>query len=192
MKRPYASLARGQCPPRHRVTSLVGNTLETSGGERRRTAATRPELRSVVCRHIATDATGGDNAKAHGKEGVDGSSPSEGSAKAPEIGACCLDSLAGFPACIRHGAFMELLGPRTPSWQPASTCVPAPPSRSLSPSAGTGRGRTSCARRSGPCGSGSCATCGAPSPSRGHSSSQVRSAVSSRRRWARLSASQSQ
>ena len=85
------------------------------------------------------------------------------------------------PTMLRKGP----LGHR----QPGSTCVPAPRSRSLSPSAGTGRGPYEL--RSAICRSGSCAPCGAPSPSRGTRQVKFRSVVSSRRRWARLSASQS-
>src|SRR4029450_533018 len=40
----------------------------------------------------------------HGKEGVDGSSPSEGSAKAPEIAALSVEKLAEAPGGDRYGA----------------------------------------------------------------------------------------
>ncbi len=40
----------------------------------------------------------------HGKEGVDGSSPSEGSAKAPHAGLFLSAAFARSPACARYGA----------------------------------------------------------------------------------------
>jgi hypothetical protein len=43
--------------------------------------------------------------RAHGKEGVDGSSPSEGSAKAPQSGLLLSRSLARSTSCGRYGAF---------------------------------------------------------------------------------------
>jgi hypothetical protein len=46
---------------------------------------------------------------AHGKEGVDGSSPSEGSAKAPQIGAFCLTGTC---------TFSSVRWVWSPSWSP--------------------------------------------------------------------------
>jgi hypothetical protein len=44
---------------------------------------------------------------AHGKEGVDGSSPSEGSAKAPQTGAFVSPELARLSTCVSVEPFME-------------------------------------------------------------------------------------
>jgi hypothetical protein len=41
---------------------------------------------------------------AHGKEGVDGSSPSEGFGKAPEIAAFCLQGICSYFRLLRYGA----------------------------------------------------------------------------------------
>src|SRR5262249_8693488 len=51
----------------------------------------------------------------HGKEGVDGSSPSEGSAKSPEIGHSCSGGLARTPACGEYGALYGALTSRSAS-----------------------------------------------------------------------------
>jgi hypothetical protein len=46
----------------------------------------------------------------HGKEGVDGSSPSEGSAKAPQSGAFSFAWTCTMPACIGYGALYGAFG----------------------------------------------------------------------------------
>src|SRR5438132_13041674 len=43
----------------------------------------------------------------HGKEGVDGSSPSEGSAKVPQSGTFFFGRTCEIPACGRYGALYE-------------------------------------------------------------------------------------
>src|SRR5436309_16115472 len=54
------------------------------GGNRSQMRSARKRLKQANRQPLATR---GNGSRAHGKEGVDGSSPSEGSAKAPEIGA---------------------------------------------------------------------------------------------------------
>ena len=53
----------------------------------------------------------------HGKEGVDGSSPSEGSAKAPQNGLFLSPELAGSPACGGYGALHGAFRSKTWSLQ---------------------------------------------------------------------------
>jgi hypothetical protein len=55
----------------------------------------------------------------HGKEGVDGSSPSEGSAKTPQLGLFLSAPLALFPACARYGALYGAFRSKTRSWRAA-------------------------------------------------------------------------
>jgi hypothetical protein len=56
----------------------------------------------------------------HGKEGVDGSSPSEGSAKAPHNSAFCSDRFAGSRTLGRYGALYGAFRSKTRSWRAAS------------------------------------------------------------------------
>ena len=54
---------------------------------------------AVGCDHLSQ--------AAHGKEGVDGSSPSEGFAKAPQNGVFCIRADLHFPRSLGCGAFRE-------------------------------------------------------------------------------------
>jgi hypothetical protein len=60
------------------------------GGNRSQIGAPRKRLKQAHPQQVATH---GNRFTAHGKEGVDGSSPSEGSAKAPLDGAFCMCSV---------------------------------------------------------------------------------------------------
>jgi hypothetical protein len=76
------------------------------GGERR----TKIRAQNRRCYAIRRLAVNNGNAFAvHGKEGVDGSSPSEGSAKAPQIGAFCLTGTC---------TFSSVRWVWSPSWSP--------------------------------------------------------------------------
>jgi len=71
-------------------------------------------LRSTPGRYI----DGGFRDSLHGKEGVDGSSPSEGSAKAPHNGAFCFGSrFAGSRTWGRYGALYGAFRSKTRSWR---------------------------------------------------------------------------
>jgi hypothetical protein len=69
----------------------------------------------------------------HGKEGVDGSSPSEGSAKTPHVGASRSDPVARSPACIRYGAVYGAFRFRMPLGVATQRREPGPPGLELEP-----------------------------------------------------------
>ena len=71
---------------RAQESTAFGNGLETNPGERRRLAANMSRAKGAVCRHIAITGNESQLPRAHGKEGVDGSSPSEGLRKGPQAG----------------------------------------------------------------------------------------------------------
>src|SRR5512133_804307 len=78
--------------------------MEPRGGKRWQSVANR--IDAIAAKTIKTVATGCDRLPkaAHGKEGVDGSSPSEGSAKAPHNGFFVSDQVAGCRTWGRYGA----------------------------------------------------------------------------------------
>jgi hypothetical protein len=82
--------------------------MEESGRNRWQPVANRAAVRTAQT--TKTVAVGCDQLppKLHGKEGVDGSSPSEGSAKEPHIGTVLLRSTCSRPKAVGMEPFMEL------------------------------------------------------------------------------------
>ena len=78
--------------------------MEPSGRNRWQSVANRPTRKITQTSQTVAVGCHGLPELFHGKEGVDGSSPSEGSAKAPQIGAFVWRELARSPACGGYGA----------------------------------------------------------------------------------------
>jgi hypothetical protein len=86
--------------PESRMESLWSPGLATSGNQpQTKSPANRENKRNPL-----RPATTGCVRPFHGKEGVDGSSPSEGSAKAPQPGLFLSDRLVDRADCPRYGA----------------------------------------------------------------------------------------
>jgi hypothetical protein len=98
---------------RPRVAFTANRVWSIYGADRAQLGGNRSQMGQPRKRHkqAETVATGCDQLPigAHGKEGVSGSSPEEGSEKAPHIGAFLPKEPAQSPACSGYGVGMELL-----------------------------------------------------------------------------------
>jgi hypothetical protein len=90
----------------HAIVEHLWSQAGATGGNRWQMRQARKRLKQADPQPSATH---GNGSRPHGKEGVDGSSPSEGSAKAPFVGAFSSGQLAGSAAWVGMEPFMELL-----------------------------------------------------------------------------------